>query len=67
MDNHGYNLMKAVSKRACAITKYDKYLEDSTNCPECQELWKKMKEEDTKALEEMKNLLFKHVKEGKIT
>lgn len=66
MDNHGYNLMKAISKRACGLSKYDKYIEDSANCEACQNLWRKLKEEDAKDLEEMKNVLFSHVKDGTI-
>lgn len=66
MDNHAYNLMKAITKRACAISKYDKYLEDSQGCETCQNLWRKLKEEDVKELEEMKNTLVSHIKEEKI-
>lgn len=61
MDNHTYNLIKALTKKAQAVWRYDQYLKDSPNCPECQRLWKKLKGEDSVHLSEIKRLLGNHV------
>lgn len=64
MDNHTYNLIKAVSKKAQALWRYDQYLKDSGDCIECQNLWKKLKGEDSAHLAEMKKLLASHLGSG---
>ena len=65
MDNHTYNLIKALSKKAQAVWRYDQYLKDSSGCEECQRLWKKLKGEDSAHLAEMKRILSEHVEATK--
>lgn len=66
MDNHTYNIIKALSKKAQGLWRYDQYLKDSENCEECQRLWKKLKGEDSAQLNEIKNVLKKHIEAGEI-
>lgn len=61
MDNHIYNLMKAIVKKSQSVWHYEKYLQDSQGCNECQQLWQKMKSEDERHLEEMKTILKHHL------
>lgn len=61
MDNHSYNLLKAISKRADAIWMYQQYKEDSKDCKECMKLWDELEREDKRLLKEMKRLLSTHV------
>jgi hypothetical protein len=61
MDNHSYDVFKALTKKADAITVYDQYLKDSKNCEECQKFWSKLKEKDSKDLEELKKLSTTHL------
>lgn len=61
MDNHHYDVVKALTKKADAITVYDQYLKDSNNCKQCQKVWKKLKEADSKHLEELKALSSSHL------
>lgn len=66
MDNHSYNLIKAMGKKAQAIWRYEQYLKDSGGCSECLALWNKLKSEDTAHLEEMKKILSAHAQSGAI-
>ncbi|MBI1871847.1 hypothetical protein HYS10_00315 [Candidatus Collierbacteria bacterium] len=54
--------MKAFVKKSQTHWRYDQYLKDSQNCPECQALWAKLKEEDATDLEQLKKAVIKHVK-----
>lgn len=64
MDNHLYNLMKAATKKAQSVWRYDQYIQDSAGCQECQKLWKKLKQADSAHLEELKKVLSSHIKSG---
>lgn len=61
IDNHTYNLIKALTKKAQAVWRYEQYMKDSGDCEKCKALWEKLKEEDNQHLEEMKKLLGEHV------
>lgn len=65
VDNHTYNLTKALTKKAQSVWRYDQYLKDSADCEECQRLWKKLKGEDGAHLAEMKRLLSSHFETDK--
>ena len=64
MDNHIYNLIKSLSKKAQVVSKYDAYLKDAGSCETCQNLWNKLKSEDQLQLQEIKKVLQSHVKDG---
>lgn len=66
MDNHSYNLIKAMGKKAQAIWRYEQYIKDSGACSECVALWNKLKSEDALHLEEMKKVLSSHAQSGMI-
>lgn len=62
MENHIYNLMKAVVKKGQAIWRYDKYKADSTDCASCQEIWKKIHADDEAHLKLLQDHLMEHLK-----
>jgi hypothetical protein len=64
LDNHIYDLIKAILKRSQSVWKYDKYLEDSNGCAECKELWNHLKEVDEQALGVLKKVLESHAGRG---
>jgi len=66
MDNHIYNLAKALTKKSQAVWRYEKFIKDSDGCPECEELWRELKEEDEEHVEKMKKILTSHAKAGAI-
>jgi len=55
-----------MGKKAQAIWRYEQYIKDSGECPECVALWNKLKTEDSAHLEEMKKLLSSHAQSGVI-
>lgn len=60
MDNHAYDIVKALTKKADAIWVYEQYLKDTKSCPSCQKTWARLKEEEEKQLKLLKNLLASH-------
>ncbi len=61
MDNHTYNLIKAVSKKAQTLWRYERYIKDAGDCEKCKKLWEKLRKEDEMHLEEMKKVLSEHI------
>jgi hypothetical protein len=61
IDNHNYNLAKALTKKAQAVWRYGQYKKDSQGCEKCRALWEKLEKEDGLHLEEMKKLLGEHL------
>lgn len=61
INNHNYDLVKALTKKADALTVYDQYLKDSEGCQQCQNIWKKLKDEDSKHVDELKQLSSSHL------
>ena len=66
MNNHTYNLIKSLTKKAQAVSKYDTYLRDAGSCEECKNLWSNLKNEDESQLEEIKKVLESHAKQGSL-
>jgi hypothetical protein len=62
LDNHSYDVVKALTKKADAISVYDQYLKDSQGCEQCQMFWNRLKQEDEKHVEELKSLATNHLK-----
>jgi len=62
MDNHIYNLVKALTKKSQSLWKYERYIKDAKDCQECIKLWKDIKKEDQKHQERIKEILFSHIK-----
>ena len=60
MDNHTYDIIKALTKKADAAWVYDQYLKDSQGCEECRNLWEKLKKEDEKDIRELEKTLKDH-------
>jgi hypothetical protein len=50
MDNHTYNLLKALTKKAQVLWRYEQYLKDASGCEECKSLWEELKDNDEKYL-----------------
>jgi len=57
-----YNLMKALVKKSQSLWRYEENLKESADCPECQELWNKLKAEDSADLELLKKATMAHLK-----
>lgn len=62
MDNHSYNLISAISEIGEGLEVYDKYIQDASECQDCQQLYKTLKDEAQKQMDVMKKLLISHAK-----
>ena len=71
MDNHTYDLIKALGEKAEAQQVYAQYEKDaktdSKDCQKCAALWKRLRDQETKDIEEMKELLVEHIQKKEIT
>lgn len=60
LDNHTYNLIKALSKKAQAVWRYDQYIKDAGDCEKCKNLWEKLKIQDADSVNELQKALVEH-------
>lgn len=67
MDNHAYDLIKALGEKAEAAQVYEIYAKDGVNCDKCSPLWKKLREKEMEDIKEMKQILIDHIKDGVIS
>jgi len=45
LKDYSYNLMETITVISQSLARYDTYMKDAAQCGECQEIWKKLKEE----------------------
>jgi hypothetical protein len=64
MNNHMFDLINALGEKAEATHVYDIYMDDAVGCESCSSLWKRLKTQDERDIEEMKQLLIDHIKNG---
>jgi rubrerythrin len=59
LSNNSYNLVTALSEKSEAISVYEDFIQDAQDAdsPECAELWQKLKEDEERHVE----LLKEHV------
>ncbi len=65
MKNANFDLVHALTKKAAALTVYDRYIQDAEGCPQCQDLWRQVKQDDEKHHDVLLQEINRHVKEGK--
>lgn len=62
MDDHNYNLMIQLVEESKALNRIQNhYLEDAGDCEECREFWKMMEEDKKEHIEDLKELISKHL------
>ncbi|HAR63829.1 MAG: hypothetical protein DKM50_08550 [Candidatus Margulisiibacteriota bacterium] len=67
MDNPNFDLVEELAKKASSVWRLDQYLNDAkstNNCQHCVELWQKMKELDTQAVDMLQKEIVMHVQSG---
>lgn len=65
MKNNNHNLLQELSVKLDSVWRYDTYIEDaeSEGYPECAELFRKLKEEDSRHVEMLRQMIAKLAKE----
>lgn len=61
-DNNTYNLMAQIVEESQSLYRIKKtYKSDAEDCDECKEYWQKLQEDKEQHLDELENLLKKHI------
>ena len=61
-DDHTYNLMMQITQEHKSLWRIKSmYKRDAGECPECVEFWEKLEKEKEAQVEELKELLKKHL------
>ena len=60
LENHIYNLLNILVEESRSRTRIAQYLEDASDCPDCQELLKEMEADEEKHIEKLWALVQKH-------
>ncbi len=63
LKNLNYNLIAAIAIKSRGLVRYDRCIEDASDCPSCQKIWKKIKETDEELVSLMRDEIEKHLKE----
>jgi hypothetical protein len=66
MKNGNFDLVHGLTNKAEALNVYDQYVKDSADCPQCQDLWRKVKEDDRRHHDMLLSEINRHAKEGKL-
>ncbi|MGD9384049.1 MAG: hypothetical protein PVH55_08345 [Desulfobacterales bacterium] len=65
LKNINYNLMETITIISKSLYRYDKYMEDASECESCQKIWSEIRANRQKELKMMLRELKAHVDEGK--
>lgn len=66
MKNSNFDLVHGLTKKAEALSVYDQYARDSQGCPQCQDLWRQIKQDDTRHQDMLLGEISRHAKEGRL-
>lgn len=62
LDNHAYNLMAQIVEEHRSLCRIkNNYQKDSGDCTECNKFWKKMEADKEDHINELTNLITKHL------
>lgn len=65
MQNANFDLVHTLTNKADALNVYDRYVQDAQGCPQCQDLWRQVKQDDKKHHDMLMQEISRHAKEGK--
>ena len=60
-ENHDHDLVHELSRRLDCVWRYDQYIANAEGQTDLQEFWKSVKKQDGENIQQLKNLLGKHV------
>jgi hypothetical protein len=64
LKNPNYDLVEELQEKSKGVWRYDQYLKDAgmdPNCQHCRDLWQKLKEEDERHIQMLKDEIKMHV------
>ena len=62
IQNHDHDMVHELSRRLDALWRYDQYIVNAKDHKDIQNFWKKIKKQEQKNIEELKQLLTEHIK-----
>jgi hypothetical protein len=60
--DHDHDMVHELNKRLDALWRYDQYIANAEGQSSVKTFWKKLKEQDTQNVEELRRLIAEHVK-----
>jgi hypothetical protein len=60
--DHDRDLVHELSKRLDSVWRYDQYIANAEDKPEIRDFWRQLKQEDTKTVQRIKQLIVAEVK-----
>jgi hypothetical protein len=63
LKNATYNLMETASVISKGLHRYDQFMKDARDCPDCQQVWTMMKQHDEQQLDRVVEHLKEHFDE----
>ncbi len=62
--NMNHNLLHSITTKSDSVWRYDRYIEDASNCDSCRRLWQQLQQEDIRHLQLLRDEIAKHVQQG---
>ncbi len=67
LKNTNYNLLETITIISRSLYRYDTYMKDASECPSCENIWKKLKEGREKELAMLLKELKVHIDLGELS
>ncbi len=67
LPNQHYNLIETISVISKSLHRYGTYIDDAAGCKQCQDKWKKIRDEREKELAMLLDELKGHVEKGELS
>lgn len=61
--DHDHDMVHELSRRLDALWRYDQYISNAKNFEEIRKYWEKIKSQEMENINELKEILKKHIKE----
>lgn len=65
MKDANFDLVHALTKKAEALTIYDRYSQDAAGCQQCQEIWRQIQQDDRRHHDLLMQEIARHAKENR--
>jgi hypothetical protein len=66
MKNGNFDLVHSLTNKADALKVYDRYVQDSSGCGQCQNLWRQIKQDDQRHHDLLLQEINRHAREQKL-
>ncbi len=66
MKDANFDLVHALTSKADGLTVYDRYMQDSAGCPQCQDVWRQIEQDDRRHHDLLLQEISRHAKENRL-